>query len=209
MLKRTKGRILLTTLVITGLAGTVKNTTLSTQERKFAVTQLKETKTDLLKSIRGLTTAQLNFRSNPEKWNIKEHLDHLAIAEETLWGVLEIAMKKPATPEKRYLVKMSDTDVLNAVYVNDKATYALYTALVEPFNTKWASHSEATNIFKSSRAKHLKFMKTTTGDLRNRFIHLPIGWLDCYQFVLFMTAYCDGHIRTIHNILTDPRFPAH
>jgi hypothetical protein len=206
MLKRTKGRILLTTLVITGLAGTVKNTTLSNHERKFAVNQLKETKTDLLKSIRGLTTAQLNFRSNPEKWSIKEHLDHLAIAEETLWSELEKAMKKPATPENRYLVKMSDTDVLNAV--NGEPTYTLYSALIDPVNIKWASHSEAADIFKSSRAKHLKFMKTTTGDLRNRFIHLSFGWIDCYQFVLFMTAYCDGHIRTIHNILTDPRFPA-
>ena len=175
MLKRTKGRILLTTLVITGLAGTVKNTTLSTQERKFAVTQLKETKTDLLKSIRGLTTAQLNFRSDPEKWSIKEHLDHLAIAEKTLWGELETAMKKPATPEKRYLVKMSDTDVLNAVMLMKSLLTRSIPALVEPVNIKWASHSEATDIFKSSRAKHLKYMKTTTGDLRNRFIHLSTG----------------------------------
>ena len=206
MLKRTKGRILLTTLVITGLAGTIKNTTLSTQERKFAVSQLKETKTDLLKSIRGLTTAQLNFRSNPEQWSIKEHLDHLAIAEETLWSELEKAMKKPAEPEKSYLVKMSDKDVLNAV--NGEPAYTLYSGLVEPVNVKWANHSEAADIFKSSRAKHLKFMKTTTEDLRNRFIHLSFGWIDCYQFVLFMTAYCEGHIRTIHNILADPRFPA-
>ena len=42
MLKRTKGRILLTMLVITGLAGTVKNTTLTSQERKFAISQLKK-----------------------------------------------------------------------------------------------------------------------------------------------------------------------
>jgi len=207
MLKRTKGRILLTTLVITGLAGTVKNTTLSTQERKFAVSQLKETKTDLLKSIRGLTTAQLNFRSNPEKWNIKEHLEHIAVAEKKLWGELENVMKKPATPEKRYLVKMSDVDVLSAI--NGGTSYAMYSAFVHPLDMSWASQSEAASIFfKSSRAKHLKYIKTTTGDLRNRFIHLSLGWIDCYQFILFMTAYCDGHIRQIQDILADPRFPA-
>jgi hypothetical protein len=44
MLKRTKGCILLTTLVITGLAGTVKNSALTSQERKFAVSQLKESR---------------------------------------------------------------------------------------------------------------------------------------------------------------------
>ena len=145
MLKRTKGRILLTTLVITGLAGTVKNTTLSTQERKFAVSQLKETKTDLLKSIRGLTTAQLNFRSNPEKWSIKEHLEHIAVAEKVLWGKLETAMKKPATPEKRHLVKMSDIDVVKAV--NGENAYAMYAGFVQPADISWASHSEAAQHF--------------------------------------------------------------
>ncbi|HZI52195.1 MAG TPA: DinB family protein [Chitinophagaceae bacterium] len=206
MLKRTKGRILLATLVITGLAGTVKNTTLSSQERKFAVSQLRETKTDLLKSIRGLTTVQLNFRINPEKWSIKEHLEHIAVAEKALWGKLETAMKKPAAPEKRHLVKMSDIDVVEAV--SGENPYGLYAGFVQPVDISWASHSEAANIFKSSRSKHLKYIKTTTGDLRNRFIHLSLGWVDCYQFILFMTAYCDGHIRQIQDILSDPRFPA-
>ncbi len=206
MLKRTKGRILLTTLVITGLAGTVKNTTLSTQERKFAVNQLKETKTDLLKSIRGLTTAQLNFRIDPEKWNIMEHLEHIAVAEKVLWGELETAMKKPATPEKRHLVKMADLDAVKAV--SGENVYATYAGFVQPVDISWASNSDAANIFKTSRAKHLKYIKTTTGDLRNRFIHLSPGWVDCYQFILIMTAYCDGHIRQIRDILADPRFPA-
>ena len=46
MLKRTKGRILLTMLVVTGLAGTVNNSTLSNKERKFVIIQLKDTKTE-------------------------------------------------------------------------------------------------------------------------------------------------------------------
>ena len=79
MLKRTKGRILLTTLVITGLAGTVKNTTLSNQERKFAVSQLKETKTDLLRSIRGLDNLRNSISEAILKNGVlKEHLDHIS-----------------------------------------------------------------------------------------------------------------------------------
>ena len=111
MLKRTKGRILLTTLVITGLAGTVKNTALTTQERKFAVSQLRETRTDLLKSINGLSATQLNFKNTSDQWSIKEHLDHMAIAEKTLWSELENVMKKPATPDKRHLITLTDMEV--------------------------------------------------------------------------------------------------
>ena len=108
--------------------------------------------------------------------------------------------------EKRHLAKMSDIDVVEAV--SGENPYGLYAGFVQPVDISWASHSEAANIFKSSRSKHLKYIKTTTGDLRNRFIHLSLGWVDCYQFILFMTAYCDGHIRQIQDILSDPRFPA-
>ena len=206
MLKRTKGLILLTTLVITGLAGTVKNTALTSQERKFAVSQLRETKTDLLKSINGLTAVQLDFKSGSDKWSIKDHLDHMAIAERTLWSYLESVMKNPATPEKRYLVSLTDQDVLNLV--NGKTSYIEYPALVSGEGTNWRGYWNAASYFKSSRAKHLKFIKTTTSDLRNRLISTPMGWIDSYQFVLFMTAYTEGHIRQIRHILADPEFPA-
>lgn len=206
MLKRTKGRILLTTLVITGLAGTVKNSALTSQERKFAVSQLRETKTDLLNSVNGLTAAQLDFKSSSYKWSIKEHLDHIAIAEKTLWTKLEDVMKNPATPEKRYLVRLTDADVLNAV--NGSTDNVQYSALVTPAEINWQGYWDAASFFKSTRAKHLKFIKTTTSDLRNRFIYTPMGWIDCYQFILFMTAYSEAHIRQIRYILSDPLFPA-
>jgi len=35
-----------------------------------------------------------------------------------------------------------------------------------------------------------------------------MGWIDCYQFILLMTAYSEGHIRQIRQILADPQFPA-
>jgi hypothetical protein len=206
MLKRTKGRILLTTLVITGLAGTLKNTALTSQERKFAVSQLRESKTDLQKSINGLSTTQLDFRSSSDNWTIKEHLDLIAFAEKTLWNKLEAVLKKPATPENRQVVNLSDEDVLNAV--NGDANFIRYATSIYPAGVDWRGYWDAASFFKSSRAKHLKFIKTTTTDLRNRFIYTPMGWIDCYQFILFMTAYSEGHIRQIRLILADPQFPA-
>ena len=43
MLKRTTGRFLITLLVITGLAGTVNDNTLSKTERKYAMSLMKDT----------------------------------------------------------------------------------------------------------------------------------------------------------------------
>src|ERR1043166_4309468 len=115
MLRRKKGRFLLTMLVITGLAGTFKDTSLTNQERKVAITSMKETKSDLLKSIKGLSEAQLNFKPAPDRWSIKECVNHVTLAEKNLWEMLGTTMKESATPEKRCEVKISDEDLVNAV----------------------------------------------------------------------------------------------
>ena len=94
MLKRTKGRLLITLLVITGLAGTLNDTALSKQERKVAVNHLKDTKADLLKSVKGLSDAQLNFKSTPDKWSVKECVYHITLTENALWQMFEATMKE-------------------------------------------------------------------------------------------------------------------
>src|SRR5436853_336406 len=98
MLKRTMGRFLLTVLVITGLAGTINNTSLSKQERKTAISLMKDTRTEVLKSVKGLTNEQLNFKAGPDRWSIKECMYHIAITEEKLWGMMETNMKSPGNP---------------------------------------------------------------------------------------------------------------
>src|SRR5678815_960329 len=96
MLQRTKGRLLLTLLVISGLAGTLKNTSISKKERKYSINLMKDTKTDVLQTVKGLTDAQLNFKPSVESWSVKECMYHIAITEKSLWGMLEGAMKAGA-----------------------------------------------------------------------------------------------------------------
>ncbi len=205
MLKRTKGRILLTMLVITGLAGTVNNSTLSNQERKFAIGQLKDTRTELFASVKGLTENQFNFKPSVEKWSIKECLNHINLTETEVWDKLDAAMKEPATPEKRLELQISDEYVLKVI-----AELRTDHMTTEPSPTNkigLPSTSEAFSAFKSTRAEHLKYVKTTTGDLRNHFIQLPIGWVDCYQAIIFMAGHCNKHILQIKEVLNDPGFP--
>lgn len=205
MLKRTKGRILLTMLVITGLAGTVNNTTLSNQERKFAISQLKDTRADLLSTIKNLSVKQLNFKPSPESWSVRECLSHISFSEKMLWGKLEKAMKESATPEKRLELTLSDQDLLKII--DSQVADARGPICDQPRTVKWQSATEALSAFKSFRAAHLKYVKTTTEDLRNHFIQLPIGWVDCYQSIIFMAGHSNRHISQINEILANPRFP--
>lgn len=205
MLQRTKGRILLALLVITGMAGTVKNSTLSQQERKFCISNLKETRNELVHSVKELTPAQLDFRPAPDKWNIRECLYHIAMAETFFNDMLQAAMKQPARPEKRQAIKISDTELMQTAtscMQTSEIPYAL-----QPAKARWGSLAEAMTAFRSARTEHLRYVRNTTEDLRNHITELHKEAVDCYQLILFMTAHSHQHLQQIKEIMADEKFP--
>ncbi|HYM95239.1 MAG TPA: DinB family protein [Chitinophagaceae bacterium] len=204
MLKRTQGRLLLTLLVITGLAGTLNNTSLSGKERKFAIGLMKDTKADVFKSVKGLSEAQLNFKAGPNHWSVKECTYHIAVSEKNLWNLLEVAIKSPANPEKRSEIKMTD-EVVVKMMENQNTMYKTF----ELKKTPYKSLNEALESFKTQRGEHIKYLKSTTEDLRNHVIQMPFGWLDCYQLCLMIASYSNWYKQQIDEVKADPGFPKH
>jgi hypothetical protein len=205
-MRRSKyGYLLLALLVITGLAGTITPTSLTSKERKFAANHLKDTKSDFLKSVKGLSQTQLDFKAASDKWSIKECTYHIAIAEKNLWQRLDGTMKQPANPEKRSEIKMTDDQVIKML--EDRSRKFKTSETFEPKNTPFQTLDEALESFKGLRTDHIKYMKTTTEDLRNHVAQFPVGWIDCYQICLFMSAHSNRHTQQIEEVKADPNFP--
>src|SRR5688572_5566723 len=135
MQKRKYGYILLTLLVISGLAGTPSGNTLSKKERKYAADQMKDSRADVLKSIKELSEAQLNFRAGKDQWTIKECIYHIAISERNLWNLIEATMELPANPEKRSEIKLTDEELVKMM--NDRSFKVKTKEQVEPKNTPY------------------------------------------------------------------------
>jgi hypothetical protein len=205
MLKRTKGRLLLTLLVITGLAGTLNDTSLTGKERKVVVNSLKDTKSDLLKGIKDLSEAQLNFKAAPDRWSIKECVYHITLSEKNLWAFFESGMKAPAAPEQRAEVKTSDEDIYKMIADRSKKAKAPESAT--PDKAKWTSVQDAIADFKAGRATIVKYAKTSTEDLRNHIFKLPFVTIDGYQMLLFISAHSDRHTQQLNEVKADPDFP--
>jgi hypothetical protein len=199
------GRLLLTLLVITGLAGIENDSAPSKQERKAAVNLMKETKADVLKIVKDLSDAQLNFKASPEKWSIKECMYHIAISEKNLWDMMETAMKAPANPEKRSEIKMTDEQLIKMM--EDRSFKVETVELFEPKNTPHQSLDDAVSAFKEMRAEHIKHMKSTTEDMRNHVVQMPFGWLDCYQLCLMMASHSNRHMQQMNEVKADPNYP--
>lgn len=205
MIKRTMGRSLLTLLVITGLAGTINDYSITKQERKFGIIKLKDTKEDAINSTKGLSETQLNYKIANEKWSVKECMYHIAAAEKLLWSIFDAAMKISANPEKRSEIKISDEQLM--AMIEDRSVKAQAPEPIQPKNTGFKSLDEAIVDYKKTRAEHIKYLKNTTEDLRNHIVQMPFGYIDCYQFLLFMASHSKRHTQQMNEVKANPGFP--
>ena len=206
MLKRRTGIILLTLLFITGLAGTITDNTISKSERKSALSLMKDTYKEAVSATSGLSDAQLKYKSAPEKWSVSDCLFHIAATEKLLWKMFEDAMKAPANPEKRTAIKVTDEQVLTMI--ENRSFKATAPESIQPKNTGYNSLEEALADFTISRTEHIKYMKSTTEDLRNHVVQLPIGWVDCYQLYLYIAGHSSRHTLQMNEVKADTGFPA-
>lgn len=203
MIKRTMGRILLSLLVITGLAGTLNSSTISTKERKSATSLLKDSKAGILDAVRGLHTEQLNFRKDINGPSVRECILQAATNEHQLWKQLQSTLKKQANPEMRKQIVLTDDQLLQKAEKGNFATTVLPAGILYDY----ATVEQAITAFRKERTEHLKYMKMTTEDLRNHVLHTPSGWIDCYQLCLVMAADCAHLEKVINGLKQDPRFP--
>ncbi|MGZ5286006.1 MAG: DinB family protein [Flavisolibacter sp.] len=205
MFKRTKSYLLLTFLVLTGFAGRIHSDSLPGKERKILVSDLKDTKKDFLQSLRGLSEAQLNFKSSPESWSIKECAYHIALSEGNLWKWAEDALKQKPNPEKRTEIKLADADFMQKIRSreNKVKTFASY----EPVNASYKTLDEAMDDFKTRRADLIRFAKTSTGNMRDHVVEGMMGMMDTYQMILVLSGHTARHTAQIEEIKQHPSFP--
>ena len=179
--------------------------TIVKKERKFAKEFLKDTRTDLVKTVKGLSEAQLKFKAAPDRWSVEDCMKHIAAAEMGLRQYLDNTLKEPATPEKRSEIKVSDDDLIKMI--EDRSRKAQAPKELRPENTPFKTADEALTSFKDNRDKLIDFVKNTQEDLRNHLAALPFGKIDAYQMVLFISAHSNRHTQQIKEVMNDPNFP--
>jgi hypothetical protein len=179
--------------------------TISKKERKYATDLLQESRQSLEKAIAGLSDEQLKFQASDSEWSVEGNVKHLAQTEQTILGMIEDALKKPANPEKRADIKVSDEQMVKNY--RDRSNKVKTISALEPPNISFASTAEALAALSQNREKAISFVNSTNEDLRNHVIEYPFGSYDCYQSVLILGSHMDRHIQQIEEIKSNPNFP--
>ena len=202
MLKRTKGRLLITLLVTTGLAGTLNNSSLSQKERKQAISLNKNSRIEVLNSVNGLSPHQMNYKLSPGEPSIGELIIDMVAMEKKCSDEIKTIMDQPANPENRLKIALTDEQLLA------NTDYALCKMHKGSENkTLREDPAEALKTFIALRNNHIKYIRTSTEDLRNHVVTTPAGWIDCYQYFLLLADRSNYIADKINKIKSSPHFP--
>lgn len=181
------------------------STTLTAQEREFALQQFQTTRDNFLKSISGLSQKQWTFKPAPDRWSIAEVAEHITVSETTIFGLVQRSMQSPIAPEKREQVKGKDELILTKV--PDRSHKAQAPEILRPTG-RWASEGDLVKAFEDARKSNMDYIRTTNDDLRDHFFDHPLfGTLDGYQWLLLISTHSARHTAQIEEVKADPNFP--
>jgi hypothetical protein len=173
-------------------------------DRDRAIQYLEKTRQGVLDSTKDLSPGQWTFKPAPDRWSVAEVMEHIAAAEDLLYGMIqEQAMKAPARSAGED-VKAIDELVLTAI--PDRTHKAQAPEPLKPTN-RFGSPEAAIKHFEESRAKTEDFVRTAQG-LRDHAADSPLGKkLDPYEWTLFIAAHSERHTKQILEVKADPNFP--
>ena len=183
---------------------TTADTTLTDAERKFAVDYLKETKENLFNTIKDLSVAQLNFKATPESWSVAECVEHIAITESSLFGMMQGTLKEPANPARRGEVKMTDEQVKGMISSRERKVKTQESMV--PTN-KFGSVDGSLKEFAAKRDATIEYVKTTKDDLRNHYAVMPFATFDSYQTIIFLAGHSARHTDQAKEVIANANFP--
>lgn len=178
---------------------------ISKEERKSAIKYIKWTSKELMKTVKGLSPAQLNYHAAPDKWSIQDCLYHIAFSEGALRGALDGALAAPADPAAKAELKATDEQIKGGIA--DRTNRVKTAPPFEPQNTGFKSYDEAMSAFKAKRDMLIDLVKTSQVDMRNHIVALPFGKMDAYQMCLFIAGHSNRHTQQMQEVKASAGYP--
>ena len=126
----------------------------------------------------------------------------MVMMEQSCSAEIKTIMDQPSNSEQRLKIALTDDQLL----ANNN--YALYNT-GSPAVTKisWKDPVEALKKFIVLRNNFIKYIRTSTEDLRNHVAPTPAGWIDCYQYFLLLADRSSYFAEKINEIRSLPSFP--
>jgi hypothetical protein len=177
---------------------------LTEKERKYLLDYLVKTKDRLVKDVKGLTPAQLNFKPDSSRWSVAECVEHITVTENTNTDRVMEVLKTDADANNRSKITVTDEQVLKRY--TDRSSKRKTTESLQP-TSRFGSFEATLHAFLKKRNANIEYIKKSQDDLRNRITTYSYGTVDLYQCILALAAHSERHIVQLEEVKADPNFP--
>ena len=151
----------------------------------------------------GLSDAQLNFRSAPGRWTIAEIAEHIIVVEQALMGMFN-------APNAAKSIKCDDVprlaDMALILAITNRLQKFQAPEQVRP-NGRWKTREDLLANFQKTRGATMEYLKANKADLRSTFVQSPMGTIDSFQGLLFLTGHGERHLLQLKEVKADPNYP--
>jgi hypothetical protein len=186
------------------LGATVAAAQVSQHERDYALSALYSSEKQFIDSLNGLTEEQLNFKPGPDRWSVFECAEHIALAEDMIFGAVTQIMKTPYVEKQLPVPEAADEKIL--IQLTNRSVKLTAPEPLVPKH-QFSSIDDVKSHFLASRARTLDYIRSTQDDLRHHQEQSPMGPLDAYQFLLLIAGHSERHTLQIKEVMADPKFP--
>jgi hypothetical protein len=168
-------------------------------ERQRVVDYLEQTKASILGATCDFTEEQWRFKPSPEQWSAAECIEHVAVVEQSLVRTIQrLASGPPGTEEQLASTRGKEELILKAVPTRRGKVQAPEPA--RPSN-RWSDTAALVASFTEIRDRTILYVQSTDHPLRRvTHSHIVFGPLDGYQWLLFLAAHSERHLRQLQEL---------
>ena len=192
------------------LTASAANAQTTKAEKDALIKLLKQSKDDLHKTVKGLNEEQLKWKPAPERWSVRECVEHLALAEDFLKQLIhEKVMVAPAAPGKKTAAQIKEGDDMLYQRIPDRSQKAQAPEPTRPGGTtNWNNFKDVLSSFDTRRKATIEEVKSSKEDLRAHMMDSPIvKEMDAYQWYLLIALHTQRHTAQAKEVIATAGFP--
>ncbi|MGI9544461.1 MAG: DinB family protein [Cyclobacteriaceae bacterium] len=200
-----KKLLLLTTFIFSIGLVVAQEGAISDEERSTLVEQLKASQKHLMSNVEGLSDAQWNYKASDTTWSIAETAEHIAIAEQGIFGGAQMALQSET---KEMAEGATEKDGKLTGMLSSREHKVKTSPNMEPTG-KYATPQDFIAAYTEISKATTAFAQTTDAPLRAHAAPFgPLGDMDAYQWLLAIPAHCQRHCGQIEEVMADAGYPA-
>jgi len=181
-----------------------QETNVKDKELENLISQYEKSNEEFKSAIKNLSETQLNFKPSDSSWSINQCADHIIKTENALAKMLQKGLTEGKKISKDS-IKVSDDDLMK--FITNRQQKSKAPEAIQGKN-KYKNSQQAIEDFTAQRESFKKIINNYTSEqLRNQVLQSPAGYVDAYQFSLFISGHTQRHIAQIKEVKADENFP--